>query len=180
MAFKFNVNLTEQDYLDFNVFAATKTPHGKGSILRTRLILTAIVVVATLLTWLSKGVGRTSIVFTVLSALILLYFQLYLVRRMKNSLKSYINGLKKQGKLPYSPYSTMEFNDESIIETDENGVTERKYSVIEAISIDKNAVYVFIGAAQAFILPFSSFESREQMDAFIEFISAKCPNIVRY
>ena len=180
MNFKFNVNLTEQDYLDFNVFAATKTPHGKGTILRTRLILTAIVAVATLLIWLSKGVGRTSIVITVLYALILLYLQLYLVRRTKNSLKSYINGLKKQGKLPYSPYSTMEFNDESIIETDESSVTERKYSAVEAISIDKNAVYVFIGATQAFILPFSCFVSREQMDAFIAFLTAKRPDIVRY
>lgn len=177
MAFKFNVNITEQDYLDFNVFAATKTPHGKRTILRTRLILTAIFAIATLLIWLTKKGGTTSIVMTALFALILLYFQLYLVRRVENSLKAYIKNLKKQGKLPYSPYSTVEFGDESIIETDENSVTERKYSAVETVVVDKKAVYVFIGAAQAFILPFSCFGSREQIDEFISFIESKRPQV---
>ena len=180
MNFKFNVNITEQDYLDFNVFAGTKTPQGKKTVLRSRLIIAGVVLFALLLIWITDKGGTVSLVTTPLFLLMLLYFQLYHVRKMKNSMKAYIQNLKKHGKLPYSPCSTVEFNDESIIETDENSATERKYSVIEAIAVDKTSVYVFIGVAQAFILPFSSFESREQMDAFIEFISAKCPNIVRY
>ena len=180
MNFKFNVNVTEQDYLNFNLFVATKTPHGKKVMLRSRLLITAAVALALLLVWITRGLSRVSVITTVLILLILLYFQAYHNRRMENSLRNYKRGLKKPAKLPFSPVPTKEFNDEAIIDTDENSVTERKYSAIEAIYFDKNALYIFIGAAEAFILPYSCFVSREQMDAFIAFLTAKRPDIVRY
>ena len=49
MRFLFNVNLSDQDYFDYNVFWAIKSPYGKKQMISFRVILTALFVVFILL-----------------------------------------------------------------------------------------------------------------------------------
>ena len=172
--------MTEQDYLNFNVFVAFKTPHGKKQMVGTRLLIAMIYCVPALFLLI---LGRFSVVSIVFAALLMagfIYNQLMFNRRMARSVTKYIEKLKTQGKLPYSPFSTVEFTEDGIVENEENSRTEYRYSVIERISITGDAVYIHLDTVRAIILPFSCFEAREQYEAFLGFISTKCPNIVRY
>ena len=48
MNYKFDVNLTDKDYTDFNIFWMLKSPYGKKQMLKSRLILSVIFILAVL------------------------------------------------------------------------------------------------------------------------------------
>ena len=81
----------------------------------------------------------------------------------------------------YSPIADMEFYEETFIETTPDNKTERKYSAIERVSVvDDKIIYIHVNNIMSYILPFSSFESKEQFDAFLAFIKTKCETIDTY
>ena len=51
--------------------------------------------------------------------------------------------------------------------------TKIKYTAMERIEINKNAIYIYFNSIQACIIPFSVFESEKQKSEFIEFINNK-------
>ena len=81
----------------------------------------------------------------------------------------------------YSPESIMEFYEDRLVETTSDNKTELKYSAVERISIvDHKMIYIHVNNVMSYILPISSFESREQYDRFLGFIRTKCANIDIY
>ena len=46
--------------------------------------------------------------------------------------------------------------------------------------VGENAIYIYKSALKAYVLPFSCFESKEQYDAFVEFIKTKCETVNEY
>lgn len=180
MNFKFNVTMTEQDYLDFNTFVTFNTSQGKRMLILVRALVTVLCLALAFALLLFGDFGVISIIGAVLIAAMLLCYNLGYKHWITVSLKKQIEKLKTQGKLPYSAQYTAEFTDVGITETDESCRSEYKYSVIEKISIYGGTVYIHLDAVRAIILPFSCFEAREQYEDFLGFISTKCPNIVRY
>ena len=190
MNFKFNINLTKQDYIDFNIFTALKMPQGRKQLKGTRKTVTVIYCVAIIL-MLAGGICVqlltekfvSGIILYILTALLiggLIHYHLHFEESMAGSLTKYVEKTLEQGRAPYSAFSTVEFTDEGIIETDENSKIEHKYSVIESIGVDTAALYLHFDAVRAIILPFSCFESVEQREEFITYIEGKCPDIIRY
>lgn len=190
MNFKFKVNLTKQDYIDFNIFTAFKIPQGRQQAKGMRKTVTVIYCVAIIL-MLAGGIFVqmltekfvSGIILYILTALLiggLIHYHLHFEESMARSLTKYVERTLEQGRAPYSAVSVVEFTDDGIMETDENSRTVLKYSIIEGIGIDTGAIYLHFDAVRAIILPFSCFESVEQREAFITYIEGKCPNINRY
>ena len=190
MNFKFSVNLTKQDYIDFNIFTALKMPQGRKQLKEIRAKV-SLLYGAFILFALTGGIVVHILTGKIVSAAILYVITALLVGgfvhynwnfdgRMAGSLTKYVERTLEQGRAPYSAFSTVEFTDEGIIETDENSKIEHKYSVFESIGVDTGAIYLHFDAVRALILPFSCFESVEQREAFITYIEGKCPDIIRY
>ena len=181
MLFNFNVNMTDQDYLDYNIFIALTSPYGKKNIIKARFIMTVPLVILCLFLLYRKGFPTRSSI-TVLSCLLMIVIsQLIYVPLLKSGIKKHINKSKKKGKLGYTPISTHEFYEDSFVEISPDGRIEAKYSTVERVSIVKNKViYLHINYAVSHILPLSCFESKEQFEDFIAFISTKCANVDRY
>ena len=72
---------------------------------------------------------------------------------IKDNIKKNIIKIKKDGKLPYNENASVEFLDDRIVETCEQGETIVKYSDIVNIYDEKDYFYIFYGSMQAFILP---------------------------
>ena len=179
MNFKFNVNLTEQDYINFNKFHILKSDFGKKTNKHFKIIIIVLLIIATIITFIMNGikVGIAGLlVFSLIGILTLLLTDKFLFLSTAATVKS----LKKTGKLPYSPSSVVEFDEEGYIESNETEKNERKYSVIENVTVSEEytAVYVFVSSASAVILPYSAFKSREELFAFIEFMKTKCSKVV--
>ena len=181
MFFHFDVRLTEQDYLDFNCFWMLKSPYGKKQTKQIRWMLVIVSVLLLAVTWLGNGTLTDKIIETVGFLVICALLQLFFNKLYGWLLKGTIKSLKKTGKTGYSPVSELEFTDEEIIETTPNNKMEVKYSAVERVSIIENQViYIHINNVMAYILPMVSFQSKEEYENFIGFLTEKGLIINKY
>ena len=197
MNYKINTTVTDEDYLDYNLFVMTQTPFGKKQLSKSRLFLTLLYIAvwlvfvcfATTLFFVELGftveavvlLFLLTIVATVIFAIALIVSQISFARSNKAFVKKLLKLHKKQGKMPYSSSADFEFLDEIFIETTPSSKSEIKYSTIESVSIvaDK-VIYLHANNILAYILPVSCFETKEQYDEFLEFIKTKCEKVDIY
>ncbi|MGM9682860.1 MAG: YcxB family protein [Eubacteriales bacterium] len=181
MRFRFNVDLTDDDYLEYNKFWMLRSPYGKKHIKTFRITITVLFCIFIFILLYLGGFWFDAFLRTIPVLILLTVFQICLSRFLFFSLKSQIKILKKTGKMGYSPSSVIEFYDECFIENTEENKTEQKYSGIERISIvDNKMIYIHVNNIMAYILPLSCFESREQYEDFIKFIKMKTNDIEIY
>ncbi len=181
MHYKFDITLTDNDYLEYNLFHQLRSPYGKKAVKSIRLLLLGIFAVIMLISLYGGGFSSSSFINVIPIAAIFILIQIFLNKILLHTLKSHIKMLKKTGKMGYSPKAVMEFYDEAFVEITPDEKTERKYTAIERISIVENkVVYIHINNVMAYILPMHAFESLEQYYFFMSFIKTKCPTINSY
>lgn len=175
MEFRFNVNLTDADYLDYNKFWMLRSPYGKKQILSIRIMLVVLFSVFILISLFGGGFSLDSFIGIIPLLILLIVSELLFNRFFIFGLKNQIKSLKKSGKMGYSPSSVLEFYNDKFVETTEENKTEQKYTAVERISIvDNKVIYIQVNNIMAYTLPLSSFESKEEYNSFLEFIKTKC------
>lgn len=174
MRFKFEVKLSDKDYLDYNIFWMLKSPYGKKQLVKTRLIFVFIFIIGILAT-LILGDGSVNTYLTVgLFTIWLALLQLFMGRFLIFSLKGQLKTMKKSGKMGYSSEAVLEFFEDSFTETTPDNKTEQWYTAVERISVVKNEViYIHINNVMAYIMPVSCFASEEEYNLFLDFIKTK-------
>lgn len=173
--FRFDINLTDQDYYKFNLF------HGFESKYLKRIVLGLQIAIAVLYLWvcvstvIRNGIKPSTFVGLIPSVILGVLF-IALVRPFyKLVVKMFIKSKKNL----YSPVSTMEFSEEYAVETTPNSEMKYKYSALDtAYFVREEVVYIYINIQQAFLIPRASFESQEQWDGFLEFIKTKMDDVV--
>ncbi len=180
MLYKFDVNLTDEDYYRFNVFMQTKTENGKKNILFTRILFTVLTLALSILIYSTGTLNTMSIPFIITVLIVNLLFQIKYITLVKNSIRKTIEIFEKQGKFTYSPTSTLEFDEERIYETTKDSKMEQILSELDGISIYNKykAIYIHKNMAITFILPYRIFENEKQKEEFIDFLKEKCVNKV--
>lgn len=181
MNFQFHVNLSDQDYLDYNMFWAIKSPYGKKQMITLRFTLAVLFGVLVFITLYKDAFSTASLIGVIPLLIVFILVQVLFTRFFAWTLKGFVKSLKKKGKMGYSPSSVIEFGDNSFVETTELNTTELKYAAVERISIvDNKLIYIHVNNVMSCILPFSCFESEEQYKSFLRFIKTKCANIDTY
>lgn len=174
MDFKFVFSLSEQDYLDFNMFHTFESKTGKKQYTRLRLMTSGLFLAAGILYLLLYGFNSDGFVYLGAFSLLAVVFYFIYKPLLRASVKRQIKFYKKQGKLPYSPKATMTFGEACFTEVTETNKSEYVYSLIcDAYIVNDRKIYLYISQVQAFILPVSAFESKTQLDAFLTFIGEK-------
>ena len=181
MKYKFQINISDNDYLEYNKFHMLRSPYGKKSLSSLRLMICVIVIAMSLISLISQGFSTNSIIVVAPVLVVLILAQIFLKKFLELSIKASVSQLKKRGKMAYSSSSVMEFFDDGFMETAKEQRVEQKYSAIERISvIEGKYFYLHVNNVMAYIIPNASFESREQCREFIKFVNGKCPNIDFY
>ena len=176
MKFQFNIDLTDKDYTDFNVFWQTKSRYGKKMLIIFRIIL--LIPISTLSAVLDIGLSAESIISGIL---LLIIPQLLVIPFFKLIAKIQIKALIKNGKPPYSPHSVLTFYEDCFTEETEDIKTEVKYSGIDRISIVENKlIMIHTNSVQAYLLPAICFGSDIKYNSFKEFIKTKCAAVDTY
>jgi len=176
LMYQFKYTFSEHDYLEFCKFNAFNTPEGKKHMLRYRNTFVII--------FLFSGIAFGSIGaitnkpflfysyligFGILIVLWLIFFK----RIMEIKIKRDIERLKQSGKLPYSSNVTICFKDDYIVKTSEDAESTVKYSAIERVLVTEKALYIYINATQAFVMPATLFYDVHKRDDFIKFLEEK-------
>lgn len=150
---KYDIDLNDNDYIEFNYSYLKHSKIGKYSLLATRLsfpVAMFIFVLALLIIKIEGGLVLTVAVVAVLATVLWWVTAPLLMRR---NIKNNINKLKKDGKLPYHEKAEIEFFKDKIVEKSEQGETIVKYTDVVDIYEEKDHIYIYYGAMQAFILP---------------------------
>ena len=181
MKFQFNITTNDQDYLDYHKFWMLRSYYGKKQMITFRIAFTVIICVYILIYLYGGSFTFNSFIEIIPMAILLILFELFLSPLFVLFLKGHLKGLKKKGKMGYSPSSVIEFYEDFFIETTPDNKTEQKYSTIERISIvDNKVIYIHVNNIMSYILPLSCFETKEKYNEFFKFIKTKCLNIDIY
>ena len=181
MLFNLNINLSENDYLSFNNFHSFESTHGKKLILKTRIRFILAMVFLAALVVLILGWTTFSVVYAALLLLLTLLYMLFFKKVLTRNIKTQIKRLKKMGKLPFDPVSTLEFYEDKMVEITALQRTEQSYSIFERICVVKDRyIFLYESSVSAYILPVLQVKEQLNQEDFIEFLSKKCTNIEYY
>lgn len=171
--YQFKFTLSENDYLEFNKHHLLNAPASKKMLLISRLIVPILFALLALLSLLSNDDSIVVIVKLIIYTLASIVWFFNIKHINMRLLKFNMKLLKKDGKLYYGKDVLFQFNEDFFIETSTDAETKLKYTSIERIEEGKNALYIYIGAIQAYMIPFSVFETTEQKNEFLDFINNK-------
>lgn len=181
MLFKLNINLTEDDYISFNHFHSFESAHGKKLIRKSRIFFILAMIFLSALVVFVLGWTTFSVTYAALLVLFTLLYMIFFQKVMMRILKKQINHLKKVGKLPFDPVSTLEFHDDKLVEITALQRTEQSYSIFERICVVKDRyILLYKSSVVAYILPILQVNEQLNQEKLIAFLSEKCPNIEYY
>ena len=174
MKFRLNITLNDNDYFEYNKFWMLRSPYGKKQLIFFRIIIAVLL-------GLYMIIMRESLLHVIVTAIVIVLFEIFLSPLFAFSLKGQLKGMKKRGKMGYSPSAIMEFYEDTFVEITPDNKIEQKYKVIERISVvDHKILYIHINNVAAYLLPLSCFDSLTQYNDFLDFIKTKCAKIDIY
>ena len=180
MLYGFDVSIGGRDYFEYNKFHILRSPYGKKYRMMVCAALCAFALAAILLMVLVLGLSLEALIAAVpivLLSVVLMIVYPYVVVLIS---RIHIALTKNSAKKSYSPYSKLEFFEDSFAEQTDVGRTETKYSVIDRISVTDGAIYLHLNATAAYILPTELFESDDELDGFLDFLKSKNDRITVY
>ena len=181
MLFQLNINLSEDDYLDFNKFHSFESMHGKKLINKTRIIFVLAMIILAALFLLVMGLTTFSITYAALLLLFTLLYMVFFKKILTRNVKTQIKRLKKVGKLPFYPVSTLEFHEDKMVEITALQRTEQSYSIFERICVVKDRyILLYKSSVGAYILPVVQVKAQLNQEEFVDFLSSKCTNVEYY
>lgn len=181
MDFRYEINLDDDDYMEFNLFHQIRSYYGKKmqSVLRRTIWILGIAI--GILIVAMGDFTSDSLFYGILFAALMFIFSFLPKPFLTWSVKRAVKKLKKEGKQYYTPYSVMEFSEETFKEETPDERSERRYNTLERISIvEGRYVYLHQNAAGAYIIPYTVFKSEDEYRAFIDFLGTKCKDIDYY
>lgn len=175
MEYRFDITLTEADYIAFNQFHAFDSPQGKKQMKKNRLLLSAAILALIVAIYLIAGQNTAFLIYTAAMALYLTVYLLFYRKIVMMVLKRQIRRLKKDGKLPYEPVATLEFYADRFVEITPSRRTEQTYSSVEQIClVSDQFVLLYLNTVLAVILPIAQLSQQTDLDALLAFLSEKC------
>ena len=181
MLFQLNINLSEDDYLDFNKFHSFETMHGKKLINKTRIFFVLAMIILAALFLLVMGLTTFSITYAALLLLFTLLYMVFFKKILTQNVKTQIKRLKKVGKLPFDPVSTLEFHEDKMVEMTALQRTDQSYSIFERICVVKDRyILLYKSSVGAYILPVVQVKAQLNQEEFVDFLSSKCTNVEYY
>lgn len=176
MNYIFDIFLTEEDYIEFNTFHATRTPYGKRLRRGLQGMLVVMFSIAAILSFWAEGVSAMTVIYALLLVGFGLLISALMGKMFAFSVKNTIRSLKKSGKLAYSPEARVGFTDEGILEITPDGRTEKRWESIERLCILEGKVwYLYMNNAAAFILPEDQIRAQTDPAEFRRYLEAKVP-----
>ncbi len=181
MKYKFNINITDEDYYKYNEFVILRSPYGKKSMLSLRLAIVIMLGMFTVMSFVMNGVTKGTLIALIPTAALIIIMQLVLNPVMKSTLKKQLKTLKETGKPAFSPQSVVEVYDDHFFETHADGEHKVRFASVERVSvIGEKYIYIHVNSSMGYIFPRESFESEAQYGEFEAFLSERCKELNRY
>jgi hypothetical protein len=162
-----NYNLTEEDYLNFNMFHVKNSKAVKRTLNMQRFLTPIIFIV---LSYVLSKVGNMSffelfIAFLIVSILWIIFYPRYFYSYVIRNTKKMIKEGKNDGLLGKHH---MILSEEGIIDSTSNGETKVTWSGIQTVSEDKHNIYLYNSSVSAYILPKRELDDVEGIKTYLK------------
>lgn len=172
---KFNVNVSEKDYLDLNIFLMTKTKRGKNQMLLYRISISMLILGIALIQLTYAGISLSAFLGIIPHAILLVIFQILIKPFSIWCMKGNVKSLEKRGNRLYTKEFEIGFYDDYFVEVTSDAKNEVKYSAIQSVSIVKDkAIYIHLNDLLSSLIPISCLESKEQYEELLKLLREKC------
>ena len=160
----------EKDYLEFITYHNMNSPSTRKNVTIWGLVSLGISIVLFLLL---EGIFAILICIPFILIGILMIFgkRIFIPEYMKAEMKR----TKKEGKLPFGETVKARFDEEYLYQTSGSDELKMKYDNMDKVAEGNHAIYIYIDAVQAFILPDCVFENKQQKTEFLAFVKGKVP-----
>ena len=174
MNYVFDIFLTEEDYIDFNIFHMSRSAYGKKHQRLLRGMIAVIFVAAAIVNFLAEGISPVTVAYAVLLGGLGLMMTVFNGKFSGFTMKMVINNMKKSGKLAFSPESRMEFSDAGIVEITPEGRLEKRWESMERLCIREGKVwYLYMNNTAAFILPVEQIAAQTDPAEFRRYLESR-------
>ena len=178
MNYIFDIFLTEEDYIDFNIFHLSRSVYGKKHQRVLRIMLAVIFAAAALINFWAEGISPVTVAYALLLGVLGLMMTAFYGKFSGFLTKLSIGSLKKSGKMAFSPESRVGFTDEGILEITPEGRTEKRWETVERLCILEGKVwYLFTNNIAAFILPVEQLRAQTDLAEFRKYLESKVPEV---
>lgn len=167
MVVEFEYNLTEKDYINFNIFHVRNSKVAKRSLMIQRIVGPLLFLVFGYLYYQTEEVSLIGLIttFIILSVLWVMfypmYFNNYIIRNTKKMIKEGNNN-----NLLGSHRMVMSEN--GIVDSTMTGQTSVQWSGINQFKEDKHNFYLYNSSVSAYILPKRELQNVEEVRKYIE------------
>ena len=176
MNYIFDIFLTEEDYIDFNVFHLSRSVYGKKHQRVLRILLAVIFAAAALINFWAEGISPITVAYALLLGVLGLMMTVFFGKFSGFLTKLSIGSLKKSGKMAFSPESRVGFTDEGVLEITPDGRTEKRWESIERLCILEGKVwYLYMNNAAAFVLPEEQLRAQTDLAEFRRYLESRVP-----
>lgn len=162
---EFSYQITEQDYVDFNLDYFNKNAVTQRSVLITRFAVALLVILGgTALLYCFHSLRLVSFLgYVVLSIVCFFLTPWYMKRKVVQNVKRI---LQKANNKKICGEKTLYLRENEFELTGENEDTVYQYEAVQRTSTDANHYYIFVDTFSALIIPFSAFSNEEQKQEF--------------
>ena len=156
---KIPIHVSEEDYINFNIFHSTMTENGKKSIKKTINITYIAILIAFLISFLNiDSTDRMSRAIYIVCILVVLVIILVCVKVFSRKITEHlirrnIERLKEKGPLPYESSSLLTIESDRLISEGSNSTLNINLKDILQVYEQPDYYFIYFGAVQAIILP---------------------------
>ena len=176
MNYIFDIFLTEEDYIDFNIFHMNRSVYGKKHQRVLRSLLAVIFVAAAIINFWAEGISPVTVLYALLLGFLGLMMTVFYGKFSGFLTKLSIGSLKKSGKMAFSPESRVGFTDEGVLEITPEGRTEKRWESMERLCIREGKVwYLYMNNTAAFILPVEQLRTQTDLAEFRKYLESRVP-----
>lgn len=168
--YTFRFQVDEKDHFESILCHAYTVPKYRKRLMMERFLYPVLFMgIAFLFGLLSEYRFILYIDFGILSVAWIFLFRKLVQYKIRKNMKV----MAQTGKMPYGEEITRTFDEEKMSSMTADTESSRGYSSIEKIVLGENAMYLYIYAASAVILPYRAFAGNEEKEAFLRFIQEK-------
>lgn len=172
---KYHIHLTEEDYLNYNIYTFTHSAVGKRS---KKISVLLMVFLSALLSAVLFNICYKALEFSMLISVIaaILFFIYSIVysffsykRKLPKRLRKAIDVTKKDGSLPFSENSDIELTEDEFIERTDKKTIQLQYKDLERIEITETYIFLYLDSQSACIIPYSALgDDKDKVAAFLK------------
>lgn len=171
---KWKFDLTEDDYVKFNLYHADNSPKFKRNIFIQRFIVSLIFLVVPLVMHFAfdRPLVTNLIMFGIIWLVWILFFSIGVKRALKKKVIQHVRDADEKGEAVTGQYTLREVKN-GLMLGNKRGEIKIKWKSVQSLGEDSDRFYIYIGPEMAYIIPKSAFKGESGVDEFREKVKGK-------